>query len=31
MIDNVKKNWGIMTIALAMAVLVWFYVKWKTS
>ena len=25
--ENIKKNWGIMLIALAMAVLVWFYVK----
>jgi hypothetical protein len=29
MMDNVKKNWGIMLIALAMAILVWFYVRWR--
>ena len=28
--ENIKNNWGLMVIALAMAILVWFYVRWKT-
>ena len=26
-----KQNWWLRLIALAMAALVWFYVKWRTS
>jgi hypothetical protein len=29
--DAWKKNWGLRMIALAMAILVWFYVKWRTQ
>lgn len=30
MFENWKSNWGLRLIALGMAILVWFYVKWRT-
>jgi hypothetical protein len=29
--EDFKKNWGLMAIALAMAFLVWSYVRWRAS